>query len=334
MRNLVLFAMLFVLGSVNAVPTVEVIVNGTVFHDLNRDGIWDDDEDGLTGITVNLVDENGSVVDTAETEDGYYLIDLWCFPWRQMWVELDLPITVEHTGEVERYEFQCISGTDVYSEFGVRILTCEGDEDCYDKSWCSEGLCLPLNCSEGYIAVYHECIPEYECSTPDDCGYNETCSAGMCEELYCAGLEGYVIEGHKCIPVEPELECTADEECGEDEVCSENVCVQITCPEDYVVEDHTCVYVPPEVPEEEVIPEEVPKENVTEEEPEESPEEEPEEVPPEEEVPGEVPEEGKPEQPDEIEEAGGKVTTEMVLVALLILAAAIVVTYMVLYKKQ
>ena len=382
-----LFLMLLILGCTNAimVPTTEVTVNGSIFHDLNRNGVWDSGEDGLSGITVNVVDENGSVRDFIETgAGGYYKIDLLCFPWDVLWVEPELPITVEHTGEEERYEFPCTNGTNIYSLFGVRILTCEDDEDCYDKSWCSEGLCLHLNCSEGYVAVKHQCIPEYECSSPNDCEYDETCSAGMCEALYCADLEGYVIEEHKCILIEPELECTVDDGCEDDEICSENACVKITCPEDYVVENHTCVYVPPapectvnaDCAEDEgcyegecvsVVPpagcvlwydgcngcrvvdgkvtgctemyceeyrkpgctaysnetiEEIPKENITG------------EIPPEEEVPGEVPEEEKVKPSPEVEETGGKVTTEMILVALLILAAVIVVTYMVLYKKK
>jgi len=327
-----LFLVLLVLGCVNAViPASEMTVNGTIFRDLNENEIWDPGEEGLSGLTVVISDVHGSQIDSTDSVlNGYYQIDFSCSDGDELWIEPELPITVEFTGDEERYAFHCTNASTVSWTFGVKILTCEDNEDCSDKRWCSEGLCLPLDCPEGYIAVYHECIPEPECYNNDDCADDETCSAGECEALFCVGLEDYVIEGHKCISI-----CLNDTDCADDELCSMGDCVKVSCPEDYIVEEHRCVYVVPEIPEEE--PEEVPEENVTEEEPEEIKENVTEEVPEEEppaEEPEEQPEEEKPPPVVVEEEVEEKASSELVLIILILAIAAVVIAYMVLYRKQ
>ncbi len=54
----------------------ELSIGSTVFIDANDNGIFDDGEEGLEGITVELLDENGDVIDTDVTDaDGNYFFD-------------------------------------------------------------------------------------------------------------------------------------------------------------------------------------------------------------------------------------------------------------------
>ncbi len=49
------------------------ILGGTVFHDRSDDGVIDPDEEGIAGVEVQLIDEDGNVVQTAVTdENGNY----------------------------------------------------------------------------------------------------------------------------------------------------------------------------------------------------------------------------------------------------------------------
>ena len=49
------------------------VIEGTVFHDVNNNGVLDGGDVPLQGITVTLRDADGNVVATAETnEDGEY----------------------------------------------------------------------------------------------------------------------------------------------------------------------------------------------------------------------------------------------------------------------
>ncbi len=284
MRNLILVVMLFILGNANALtPLDNLLVNGTVYNDLNGDGKLQEGEPGIQYVRINVVDENDTVIAyTSTNENGTFRVQVYCRHGIDLWAVPEVPEGMENTRD-PRYEFSCYSGFTVITLFGFR---------------------------------------EIPCTNPDDCNYNETCSGGTCVPLFCAGLEGYIIENHKCIAIP---ECTEDADCGFDEICSDGKCVRITCPEGYKIENHSCVYVPPEEPEEEEIPEEVPEENVTEEIPEE-------EKPPEENVTIEVPEEEKPTVSEEpVEEEG---IPAIVLVALIIAAAAVVITYTVVGKKQ
>jgi|GEM_PF-5939849 len=324
MRNLILMVALFILGSSSAImiPLSEVRVNGTVYADLDVNGMRDEGELGLQYIRITVLDENDSeVAHTSTDENGYYRTTVNCVHGVQLWVTAVAPEGMHHTRDV-RYEFTCQDEGSIYSLFGLAGTRCAWSYDCAAEEYCTSGLCMPLTCGEGAIPHNHECIPEPECTSPADCGYNETCEAFVCVPLYCAGLEGYTIENHKCHAIVPEAECTVNEDCAFDEMCSDGSCVKVVCPENFKVQNHYCLYVPPEVPEEapeEVTPEKPPEKNVTE-----VPEEEKPPVQPGENVTvgipeGEAPAEGIP---------------DIVLVALIIAVAAVAITYMVIGRKK
>jgi uncharacterized repeat protein (TIGR01451 family) len=51
-------------------------IKGTVWNDINKDGIWDSNEVGIWGVTVELYDSNNNLVATTITDyDGNYLFD-------------------------------------------------------------------------------------------------------------------------------------------------------------------------------------------------------------------------------------------------------------------
>lgn len=325
MRHAVLLVLLLLVGGASAImiPLSDVTVNGTVFADLNANGIRDSGELGLQYIQIKVVDENGTEVGhTTTRETGYYFGTASCNHGIKLWVTAVAPDGMTHTRD-ESYEFSCIDGTNIYSLFGLSGTNCAWDYDCRAEEYCSSGLCRPLMCGEGYYAHNHECIPEPECRTPADCGPEETCSGLVCVPLSCAGLEGYEIVNHKCYPVEEEVPeevpgCTVNDDCAFDEMCSEGSCVKVVCPEGFKVANHYCLYAPEEkLPEEEVPPEK----NVSEEVPEEKPPAEPEKN-----VTVEVPKEEAPAPQEGI--------PDMVLVALIIAVAAVAITYMLVGRKR
>ncbi len=324
-----LFLLLLILGCANAImiPLSEVRMNGTVYADLNADGMWDEGELGLQYIQIHVVDENDTLVGhTTTDENGYYRTTISCVHGTMLWVTVVAPEGMSHTRD-ESYEFSCRDGGSIYSLFGLGGTGCAWDYDCADDEHCTSGLCRPVTCGEGYYPHNHECIPVPECTSPSDCPANETCEAFECVPLYCAGLEGYEIVNHKCYPVEEEVpeevpECAQNEDCAFDEMCSAGSCVKVVCPEGYKLENHYCIYVPEEKPPEEEVPEEKPPEKEEEPEKEVIPEE------PEENATIAIPEEEKP--VGQAEEEG---IPAMVIAAFIIAAAVIIVTYTTLYKK-
>ena len=50
-------------------------ISGTVFDDLDGDGIQDEDEPGIAGVVVTLTDEEGNIVTTTTDNDGNYIFD-------------------------------------------------------------------------------------------------------------------------------------------------------------------------------------------------------------------------------------------------------------------
>ena len=348
--------MLFLLGGAFAImiPLSEVRLNGTVYADLDVNGMRDEGELGMQYIPIKVVDVNDTEVAHSSTdEDGYYRATVNCVPGESLWVTAVAPEGTHHTRDV-RYEFTCQDGASMYSLFGLAGTRCLWNYDCADDEYCMSELCIPLVCGEGTIPDNHECVPEPECTSPLDCAYNETCSGLVCVPLSCAGVEGYIIDNHKCrvactenddcadneycgsaggcVPLScaegyvmenhacvPEAECTEDEDCALDEICSAGSCVQVVCPEGYEADNHGCVYVPPE----EKPPEEVP----------------PEEKPPaEEKPPEEVPEEEQPEDNVTVEipegEAPAEGISDLVLAVFIVAVAAIVIVYMTVYKKK
>ena len=71
-------ALLFGTGPARATETVSSSLGDFVWHDLDRDGVQDDGEHGIAGVTVNLTDCSGKVIDstTTDTNGNYLFTDL------------------------------------------------------------------------------------------------------------------------------------------------------------------------------------------------------------------------------------------------------------------
>ncbi len=60
----------------NAFVETYASISGTTFHDLDDDGVRDDGENAIAGVTIALLDEFGGVVDSTVTDaDGSYVFD-------------------------------------------------------------------------------------------------------------------------------------------------------------------------------------------------------------------------------------------------------------------
>jgi hypothetical protein len=58
-------------------PLRPYVVGDTVWYDGDRDGVQDANEDGISGVTVNLLDSNGNVMETTTTDaDGKYRFEV------------------------------------------------------------------------------------------------------------------------------------------------------------------------------------------------------------------------------------------------------------------
>ena len=96
---------------------------------------------------------------------------------------------------------------------------CSVDTDCSDCEFCQSGICVPVQCPDGYICVGGICREICDCNTP-------TCerSGGACVSLdsttcYCSPCEG---------------DCGSTSDCGEGCVCvngqcTANPCANATC---------------------------------------------------------------------------------------------------------
>jgi hypothetical protein len=60
-------------GILTDVPTASI--SGVVYVDVNQNGLFDGNEPGLDGVTVELQDGSGNVLETATTVGGFYLFD-------------------------------------------------------------------------------------------------------------------------------------------------------------------------------------------------------------------------------------------------------------------
>ena len=61
-------------GNIAYATTSEI--GDTVFHDINNNGVQDSEDPGIAGVTIELKDVHGTVIDTISTDgDGMYLIE-------------------------------------------------------------------------------------------------------------------------------------------------------------------------------------------------------------------------------------------------------------------
>ena len=62
-------------ANVNVISTTDTVLSGYSYLDLNNDGIFDQDESGIVGVTIKLYD-NGVLVDTTQTDmNGFYIFE-------------------------------------------------------------------------------------------------------------------------------------------------------------------------------------------------------------------------------------------------------------------
>jgi len=82
----------------------------------------------------------------------------------------------------------------------LQCQDCLIDSDCPDDQYCSQGDCVPLNCTCGYV-LDHQCH-EYACCSDSDCSTGQSCA------------------NHSCvIRTEPESGCKSDDDCLSEEYC-------------------------------------------------------------------------------------------------------------------
>ncbi len=103
-------------SNIDAGLIIESTISGTVWNDANKDGVQDDDEAGLAGMTVNLYDTYyGRLIQTTVTDDaGQYTFDR--LSTNEYAIEIDLPenhlFTIQHAtadpsvdSDVDRFTF-------------------------------------------------------------------------------------------------------------------------------------------------------------------------------------------------------------------------------------
>ena len=62
-------------ANVNVISTTDTVLSGYSYLDLNNDGIFDQDESGIVGVTIKLYDD-GVLVDTTQTDmNGFYIFE-------------------------------------------------------------------------------------------------------------------------------------------------------------------------------------------------------------------------------------------------------------------
>ena len=166
---------------------------------------------------------------------------------------------------------RCAPGCETNAECGGRRITgcvdsecvfaCTSDETCDADETCTEGFCLPNECSGTGIEGCPEgercdgsgrCEPYTVCESNDDCFDDQYCVDGICEplvpclsDLSCD--DGEICEGGFCLSAQ---ECGDSTECDDSEDCVGGLCVpglcrgHADCEADEFCDGGACVAVP------------------------------------------------------------------------------------------
>ncbi len=94
--------------------------------------------------------------------------------------------TISITGNaVGEYLLKAEAGNDAayaYTDFYFTVLPeCTKNDDCEFDEYCSNNVCVPVECECGYIEN-HACVP-YECCSDSDCGAGSRCSDHKCVQI-------------------------------------------------------------------------------------------------------------------------------------------------------
>jgi hypothetical protein len=144
--GLIFIILIFSLASISATysmwsETIEINGNVTtwdepasisdfVWNDLDQDGVQDNDEPGIPGVTVNLYWENGTFVSTTTTdENGLYLFDN-LIP-GNYYVEFILPYLYYFTQQ-DTSSDDTDSDADTTTGQTIVVLLAPGNDDTWD----------------------------------------------------------------------------------------------------------------------------------------------------------------------------------------------------------